>query len=125
MRLLLDTHALLWAISAPTKLPKRVAAALRAPANEVYVSPASTWEIAIKAALGKLQGDLVAITDACAAAAFAELPLTVRHTLALRDLDPHHRDPFDRILVAQALAESLTLVTHDAALRSYPAPIFW
>lgn len=125
MRLLLDTHALLWALGHPGRLPKGVAAALRDPSNDVVVSAVSTWEVAIKTALGRLAADAAAIVAELRDAGFDELPITVDHTVRLRDLPPHHRDPFDRLLVAQALVEGLTVVTSDRAFAAYPAPRWW
>lgn len=125
MRLLLDTHALLWALARPDRLPAQTSEALRDLSNEVFVSAASTWEIAIKAALGKLDGDVAAIAGEARNLGFTDLSVTVAHTLRVRDLEPHHRDPFDRILVAQALDEGLTIVTHDQAFGAYPAPTLW
>ena len=123
--LLLDTHALLWALSAPRRLPARVAASLRDPNTEVYVSAVSTWEIAIKSALGKITADLAAIVDAARAADFEELPITIAHTERLRALPAHHRDPFDRLLVAQAVEEHLTIVTHDRLIAAYSVARLW
>ena len=91
----------------------------------MYVSAASTWEIAIKAALGKIRADLQAVRAAVRATGFEELAVSIPHTLRLLGLSPHHRDPFDRILVAQALEEGLTIVTHDPAFTPYPAPTLW
>jgi PIN domain nuclease of toxin-antitoxin system len=125
LRLLLDTHALLWALAAPERLSRVAADALRDPASDVFVSAASTWEIAIKSALGKLTGDVAIIASVAQQMGFAELPVTVGHTLRVRTLDPHHRDPFDRMLVAQALAEGLTIVTRDPAFGAYDAPTLW
>jgi PIN domain nuclease of toxin-antitoxin system len=125
MRLLLDTHALLWALSAPQKLPARASSLLRAPETSVFVSSASTWEIAIKASLGKLKADLDGIVEAIRDAEFAELPISFAHTLRLTELPSHHRDPFDRIIVAQAIEEGLTIVTSDEALRAYDVRVLW
>jgi PIN domain nuclease of toxin-antitoxin system len=125
MRFLLDTHALLWALAEPRRLPPRVATALRDPANEVVVSAVSTWEITIKAALKKLDADVDEVVKGLRTAGFDELVVTLDHTVRLRDLPAHHRDPFDRLLVAQALVEGLTLVTHDPAFAEYPAPRYW
>ena len=119
MNLLLDTHALLWALSSPKSLGAAASAAIRNPANRVMFSAASTWEIAIKASLGKLRGDLAAIARAALDADFDELPVTVAHTLRLRTLPAHHRDPFDRILIAQGLEEGLTVVTRDTVFAAY------
>ncbi len=124
-RLLLDTHALIWALSAPRRLPVRIAAMIRDPGSDVYVSAASTWEIAIKSAVGKIEADLSAIVDAARAAAFEELPITITHTARLRALPTHHRDPFDRLLIAQAIEERLTIITHDRAIGAYPVSRLW
>jgi PIN domain nuclease of toxin-antitoxin system len=124
-RLLLDTHALIWALSAPRRLPAKVAAAIRDPESDVYVSAASTWEIAIKSALGRIDADLAAIVTALGEADFDELPITIGHTQRLRMLPLHHRDPFDRLLVAQALEEHLTIVTHDRLIDAYPVASLW
>jgi len=124
-RLLLDTHALIWALSNPRRLPPGVAADIRNPESDVYVSAASTWEIAIKSALGKISADLAAIVTAARAADFEELPVTIAHTQQLRALPAHHRDPFDRLLVAQALAEGLTIVTHDQSIAAYSVSRLW
>lgn len=89
------------------------------------MSAASTWEIPIKAALGKLDGDVAAIADGARSLGFTDLAVNIAHTLRVRDLEPHHRDPFDRILVAQALGEGLPIITHDAAFDAYRVPILW
>jgi len=124
-RLLLDTHVLLWALSAPRRLPIHVAAAIRDPESDVYVSAASTWEIAIKSALGKMSADLATIVRAARAAGFDELPISIGHTVRLRALPPLHRDPFDRLLVAQALEEHLMIVSHDRLISTYPVSRLW
>ena len=125
MRLLLDTHALIWALSEPRRIPKYATERLEDPDTVVYASAASTWEIAIKATLGKIEVDLDELQREVRNTGFTELSISVEHALRLRELPAHHRDPFDRILVAQALEEGLTLVTHDSVLRRYPAPILW
>ncbi len=125
MRLLLDTHALLWALAAPAKLSARSAAAIRDPANTVFVSAASGWEIAIKVALGKLSADLDEIVRATADVGFEELAVTLVHARRVGALPLHHRDPFDRMLVAQAFEEGLTVVTRDGAVREYGVPTLW
>lgn len=124
-RLLLDTHALIWALSAPRRLPSRISTLLRDPDNDVYVSAAGTWEIAIKAALGKIDAEVSKIVAGARDADFDELPVIVAHTVRLRDLPALHRDPFDRLLVAQALVERLTIVTHDPVIGRYAAPVLW
>ena len=123
--LLLDTHALLWALSSPSRLPAQVARAIRATATDVYVSAVAMWEIAIKATLGKIDADLGAVAVAARAAHFDELPVTIAHTLRLGSLPGHHRDPFDRLLVAQAIEERLAIVTHDPVIARYPVSVFW
>ncbi len=125
MRLLLDTHALLRALGSPAKLPAATAAAIRDPSNAVFVSAASAWEIAIKSALGKLSADLDEIVGASLDAGFEELAVTLTHARRVRGLPPRHRDPFDRMLVAQALEEGLTVVTRDAVIREYGVQTQW
>jgi PIN domain nuclease of toxin-antitoxin system len=120
MRLLLDTHVALWAVTGSTLLPPS-AAPLILEADEVWVSAASVWEIAIKHALGR--GDMP-VSSALALQAFEDagyrlLDITARHAAAVEALAPIHRDPFDRLLVAQAQTEPLILLTADAALAGY------
>ena len=116
MRLLLDTHVLIW-WDEGARLSKRAAEAIRA-ADQVYVSAVTGWEIAIKTALGRIETTRE-VGEAAAESGFEELPLRLSHTEALRTLPPHHRDPFDRMLIAQAISEGLTLVTRDRALGDY------
>lgn len=125
MRILLDTHALLWAMAAPKRLPKRVAAAIREPANEVFVSAVSTWEIAIKSGIGKIEADVSEIADAFEEMGFVELPVTVAHTIRLGEIPPHHRDPFDRLLVAQAMEGGLSLASRDSVFSAYSVDVVW
>lgn len=121
----MDTHALLWAVSEPRRLPPAVAEQVSDASVLVYASAASAWEIAIKAALGKLTADARVLARGIHDAGFTELPVTIAHASRLRDLPPLHRDPFDRLLVAQALDEGLTIVTHDAFIARYPVPTLW
>lgn len=125
MRLLLDTHVLLWALGAPQRLPAALAADLCDPANTAYFSAVSIWEIAIKAGLGRpdFVNDAALIASEARAAGFAELPVTARHAAAVQGLPPLHGDPFDRLLIAQALCEPAELVTVDAQLARYAAPL--
>ncbi len=117
MRLLLDTHVLLWWLSAQRLRPK-ARAAIAAADSDVCVSAATVWEMSIKAALGKLAApdDL---SDQIVHHGFDILPIGLAHALAVRSLPPHHADPFDRMLVAQAQIEDLTLVTRDANISRY------
>ena len=118
MRLLLDSHALLWALTAPGKLSADAAREIRAAANHVWFSPASVWELEIKRAQGKLElpeGWL----DAVERTGFVELPIRSGHATLAGRLPWHHRDPFDRMLVAQALVENVRLVTRDRVAVAY------
>jgi PIN domain nuclease of toxin-antitoxin system len=123
--LLLDTHALLWALGSPTRLPAPVVHAVRDPANAIYASAASIWEISIKAALGKISADVGAVVRAITEVGFDELPIAMAHARRVSALPPLHRDPFDRMLVAQALEEGLTVVTRDSAFAPYRVPTTW
>lgn len=118
MRLLLDTHVLLWALADPDRLIASTRTLLEDPQHEVFVSAASLWEIAIKVGLGKLEvpDDL---ERAVFAVGFQALEIRFPHVRAVRTLPTHHRDPFDRLLVAQALHEDLKLVTRDARIPLY------
>ena len=118
MRLLLDTHALLWWLADDPALSEPARAAIMNEANAVYVSAASAWEIAIKAAAGKLvaPGDLEAQLRHHR---FDPLPITLNHALAAGALPNHHQDPVDRMLVAQAMAEGLTIATRDRRIPRY------
>ncbi|HJT96801.1 MAG TPA: type II toxin-antitoxin system VapC family toxin [Rhodanobacteraceae bacterium] len=118
MKLLLDTHLVLWAMQDSKQLSTAARRQIRA-AEANYVSAASLWEIAIKASLGKLEIDSDLLEEQLDAAGFQPLPITWRHTADVRKLPMHHRDPFDRMLVAQAMSEPLRLLTHDAGLAAY------
>jgi PIN domain nuclease of toxin-antitoxin system len=118
MRLLLDTHALLWWLRDDEMLSSEATAAIGSPSSMVYVSPASIWEASIKRGLGRLEApsDLAGWV---AKAGFIELPIVMRHAERAGALPRHHADPFDRILIAQAQLEGLTLVTRDPAFAAY------
>lgn len=118
MRLLLDTHVFLWVVASSARL-KPAARRLIQNAEAVHVSAASIWEIAIKIRLGKLHADADALAAAIERSGFIELPVRAAHAAAVAGLAPHHNDPFDRLLVAQALAEPLRLLTADAVLAKY------
>lgn len=118
MRMLLDTHIFLWAVTdSPRLSPAARTRILQAQA--VHVSSASLWEIAIKTSLGKLDADLSQLLAVLGPSGFTELPVSAAHAARVRDLPFHHRDPFDRLLVAQALHEPLLLLTADAQLAPY------
>jgi PIN domain nuclease of toxin-antitoxin system len=125
LRLLLDTHALLWALEAPQKLPAGIRAAIEDTENDVFASAASAWEIAIKQSLGRLPVPRADLLDTLSRANLTELPVTLKHAQATRLLPPIHRDPFDRMLVAQAQTEGLSLVSRDPLVRRYPVTVLW
>ena len=124
MSLLLDTHTLLWWLSDAPALKAEAREAIGQASTVVYVSAASAWEISIKKALGKLDSpdDLHA---ALVANHFQPLPITIVHAISAGQLPRHHDDPFDRMLIAQAQAEQLTLVTHDTMFRPYGILVIW
>jgi PIN domain nuclease of toxin-antitoxin system len=118
MRLLLDTHLFLWAMADDDRLPTE-ARELMLAADEVNVSAASIWEIAIKARIGKLKADAGHLAETIEPSGFVELPVTARHAAGVAHLPDHHTDPFDRLLIAQAMAEPLLLLTVDRQLAAY------
>ena len=122
MRLLLDTHVLLWCLADDPSLPDQVRGAVTDSANVVFVSAASAWEIAIKKAVGKLEApdDL---QDAITASRFEPMPITIAHAMKAGALPRYHDDPFDRMLVAQSILEGLMLVTRDSRIPAYGIPI--
>ncbi len=125
MKLLLDTHALLWYLTAPEKLPAAAHRAIRSAENGVYASLASAWEISIKVALGKLEFDAQGLAQALPAVGVEPLSIRLQHTAQVAELPRHHGDPFDRMLVAQALCESMILVSRDRELRRYGVRMLW
>lgn len=120
MRVLLDTHILLWALSDDPKLSSR-ARKLIENAAEIYVSAATFWELAIKVGLGKLNVNLDDIREYCLESGYVELPITSEHAIAVKDLEHHHRDPFDRLIIATAIVEPMKLLTADPMLAKYTA----
>lgn len=128
MRLLVDTHCWLWYLLSPEKLNSASRAVLDNGSHSIYFSTASAWEIVIKAALGKLELPLPPsqyIPDRLARLGHQSLPILQEHVLHLESLPAHHKDPFDRILVAQAQMEELQLVTADQSLKLYDLPLLW
>lgn len=123
MRILLDTHVLLWWLADPQRLPDPARRILEKDGNDIYVSVASLWEVAIKSGKGRLRVDPAELLKGISVNHFSMLPIEAAHVLALLDLPPVHRDPFDRIIVAQADCESMRVLTHDAQLQSYGAAV--
>jgi PIN domain nuclease of toxin-antitoxin system len=123
-RLLVDTHALLWWLADDPSLSPAARDAIADPNNEPLVSAASVWEIAIKRSLGKLTApdDL---PDTIADEGFAWLPISAQHAWTVRDLPIHHADPFDRVLVAQAMVEGVPIVTTDTRFAEYGVDVRW
>lgn len=122
MNLLLDTHVILWWLNDEPSLSQKARKAIADGRNLVFVSAVSVWEIRIKESLGKLKlpADFKSVL---AGQPFEHLAVTVEHAHAIKDLPDYHRDPFDRMLVAQARAEGFTLVTRDAHLKKYRIPL--
>lgn len=128
MRLLLDTHAMLWAVEKNPKLTPAAQAALVDPANDRFLSAAAYWEIAIKVSVGKLtlaEPYLQFIQRAIQDLVLAILPITTDHAALVSGLPFHHRDPFDRMLVAQALTEPMPIVSGDPSLDAYGITRLW
>ncbi len=125
MKLLLDTHLLLWAANEPKRLPKTARALIENLENEVLFSAASLWEIVIKSSLGRqdFRVDARVLRRGLLDNGYTELPITSEHAVNVDQLPPTHKDPFDRILVAQAAVEGVVLLTNDRKLLDYPGPI--
>jgi len=122
--MLVDTHALLWWLSDDAALSPAAREALADPANEPFVSAVSVWEIAIKRSLGKLTAP-EDLPDLIVDEGFSWLPITPLHAWQVRALPVHHRDPFDRLLVAQAISEQLPIITADARFNDYGVEVRW
>lgn len=125
MKLLLDTHLLLWTAAEPSKLPKKVRSLILEKDNDLFFSAASIWEIAIKSRLGREDFDIDAnlLRRGLVDNGYLELSINVEHALAVMALPPLHKDPFDRMLVAQATVEGFVLLTSDEQVAAYPGPI--
>lgn len=125
MKLLLDTHLLLWAAGFPERLPASARALLEDPQNELQFSAASLWEIAIKGGLGRadFQVNARVLRRGLLDNGYRELPISSEHAVSVDSLPPLHKDPFDRVLVAQAMGEGITLLTSDPVVAQYPGPV--
>ncbi|MES2663226.1 MAG: type II toxin-antitoxin system VapC family toxin [Pseudomonadota bacterium] len=125
MKFLLDTHLLLWVAGQPQLLSKNAQAILELEKNQLFFSPASLWEIVIKNGLGRsdFQVNARLLRRALIDNGYSELPINSEHTLAVDSLASIHKDPFDRILIAQALVEGIVLLTTDDQVAQYPGPI--
>lgn len=123
MRLLLDTHILLWWLTDNPALPATAKAAIGAPTSEIFVSAATSWEIAIKHALGRLDFPVAQLPEFIAEAGFTPLGIKLEHGILAGGLPPHHHDPFDRMLIAQAQHEGLSIVSVDAQIRRYAVAV--
>ena len=120
MKFLLDTHALLWWLADDSQLGRQARELVEDPGNDVLVSMVSLWEIAVKTRIGKLQADIKEITDAVQQEGFTLLDIGVTHLLTLAGLPMHHRDPFDHLLIAQAITEDATFISEDRNTARYP-----
>jgi PIN domain nuclease of toxin-antitoxin system len=119
VRLLIDTHILLWWLNEDPLMPARADALLFDPSNQVFVSAICIWEISIKTAIGKLEADVQELLATIPKSGFLPLPFTLEHAAAVHGLPDLHKDPFDRALVAQARLEPMHLVTHDDLIAAY------
>jgi PIN domain nuclease of toxin-antitoxin system len=125
MKLLLDTHLLLWAANEPSRLPKAARTLIENVENELVFSAASIWEIVIKSSLGRedFKVDARLLRRGLLDNGYTELPITSEHAVSVDCLPPRHKDPFDCILVAQAMVEGIKLLTTDSKMSGYPGPI--
>ncbi|MDX2029303.1 MAG: type II toxin-antitoxin system VapC family toxin [Blastocatellia bacterium] len=128
MRILIDTHCWLWSLTAPERLSARAQEIFADPENTIYLSAASSWEMAIKYQLGKLplpEAPETYVPGRMLAQGIEALPIEHAHTLRVAELPAHHHDPFDRLLIAQAQIESLSLLTADPMFRKYKVDLVW
>jgi PIN domain nuclease of toxin-antitoxin system len=125
MKLLLDTHLLLWAAGEPNRLSAKARSLIDSADNELLFSAASLWEVVIKRGLGRddFQVDTRLLRRGLLDNGYGELPIVSDHVVAIESLPPIHKDPFDRVLVAQAIIEGITLLTTDSLVAQYPGPI--
>lgn len=120
MRVLLDTHALLWWLTDDIQLGRQARELVEDPGNDVLISVVSLWEIVVKTRVGKLEADIKEIMDAVEQEGFTLLDIGIAHLLSLVGLPMHHRDPFDHLLIAQAISEDATFVSEDRNTARYP-----
>ncbi len=128
MRLLLDTHVFIWFVLSPGQLSLAALAAIQSAENTIYLSLVSAWEMSIKSGLGKLsltQPIEPFVQDQARRNRFEILPITLTHIATVETLPLHHRDPFDRLLIAQSMSEGLPLITADHSIASYPIERIW
>lgn len=128
MNLLIDSHALIWAVLDDPRLSPRARRVLSDGAGALHVSIVSFWELSLKIALGKLRtmtSSIAYLRDECLEQGIRIIPLQVEHIIRAESLPLHHRDPFDRMLIAQALQENLTILTGDAEFAKYPVEVLW
>jgi PIN domain nuclease of toxin-antitoxin system len=128
VRLLLDTHALLWWLAGDEALSNTARRAIGDPDNEIFVSAAAAWEIATKYRLGRLPGAAIVAVDIAGAVAsqgFIELPINIRDGLTAGGLPAIHKDPFDRMLIAQAIAADMVIVSNEGLFNAYGVPRLW
>jgi PIN domain nuclease of toxin-antitoxin system len=119
MKIIIDTHLLLWWVTNDRRLPDKARRLIENAKNNIAVSTASIWEIAIKQALGRIKIDLKELEEVIITNNFESLPVKLHHAIEVSELPPHHSDPFDRMLVAQCLSETAYLLTHDEQLQKY------
>jgi PIN domain nuclease of toxin-antitoxin system len=128
MKLLLDTHAFLWLVEGNSRLGRKASTVVADPSNELFLSVASIWELAIKVGNGRLvlSEPLASFVSKWTATyQLSQMPVLSAHAVTVTTLAPHHRDPFDRLLIARALAEDMVLMSGDAKFMAYGVPILW
>jgi len=127
MKLLLDTHTFIWFVEDDEKLPSRIKIQMEDIENEIFISIVSLWEIAIKTSLGKLEVaiDITAMISKIESNGFSILPIFPEHTICVSSLPFHHRDPFDRMLIAQTITEKIKIVSRDGVFDDYDVDCIW
>jgi PIN domain nuclease of toxin-antitoxin system len=123
LKILLDTHVLLWWLAGDKQLGTQARDLIADPGNDILVSVASLWEIVVKRRVGKLQADVAEVSDAIERDGFSLLPISMANLAELTALPMHHRDPFDHLLIAQAISEQATLLSEDQNISKYPVQV--